>query len=101
MDKELRHYTERHKTPRLQRISPAPLSEELNLEGEITLTSREARTGARKLISVPQGLRKRPLWVTIPAGVAEGTRLRLKGLGRSDDEGNRGDLFLVVRLEGN
>ena len=100
MDKGLRHYTERHKTPRLQRISPAPLSEELDLEGEITLTSREARTGARKLISVPQGLRKRPLWVTIPAGVDEGTRLRLKGLGRSDDEGNRGDLFLVVRLEG-
>jgi hypothetical protein len=70
------------------------------MEGEITITPGEARTGARKLISIPQGLRKRPIWVTIPAGVDEGTRLRLKGLGRTDDEGNRGDLFLAVRLEG-
>jgi hypothetical protein len=101
MDEGLRHYTERHKTPRLQRISPALLSEELDLEGEITITPREARAGTRKLISVPQGLRKRPIRVTIPPGVGEGTRLRLSGLGRSDDEGNRGDLFLVVRLEGN
>jgi DnaJ-class molecular chaperone len=36
--------------------------------------------------------------VTIPPDVREGTRLRLKGLGRVDREGNRGDLFLEVRI---
>jgi membrane associated rhomboid family serine protease len=95
----LRHYTERQRTPRLHKVSPAFLSEELDLEGEITITPREARAGARKLISVPHGLRKRPIWVTIPPGIQEGTRLCLSGLGRSDDEGNRGDLFLNVRVE--
>jgi membrane associated rhomboid family serine protease len=100
VNKGLRHYTERQRTPRLHKISPAPVSEELDLEAEMIITPREARAGARKLISVPQGLRKRPIWVTIPTGVQEGTRLRLSGLGRSDDEGNRGDLFLNVRLRG-
>lgn len=36
--------------------------------------------------------------VTIPPGVEEGTRLRLKGLGKKDIDGNRGDLFLEVQI---
>lgn len=96
--KEFRHYTERKRTPRLQTIAPLPLTEDLDLHGEIWITPREAIHGARKLISVPQGLKKRNLMVTIPAGVEEGTRLRLRGLGRVDREGNRGDLFLSVRV---
>jgi DnaJ-class molecular chaperone len=36
--------------------------------------------------------------VTIPPGVRDGTRLRLKGLGKKDIEGNRGDLFLEVEV---
>lgn len=94
----LRYYTERHTTPRLQAISPFEFPEEMDLHGVIRITPREARHGARKLISIPQGLRKRTLIVTIPPGVEEGTRLRLKGLGRKDAEGNRGDLFLEIRI---
>ena len=94
----IRHHTERQRTPRLQKVSPTPSPEELDLEGELIITPREARAGARKMVSVPYGIRRRPIRVTIPPGVEEGTRLRLRGLGRSDDEGNRGDLFLQVRL---
>jgi len=36
--------------------------------------------------------------VTVPAGMEEGKRLRLKGLGKRDAEGNRGDLFLEVEI---
>jgi hypothetical protein len=96
--KDLRHYTERKTTPRLQTISPQSIPEELDLYGEIKITPKEAAQGARKLIAIPQGLKKRNLWVTIPPSVNEGTRLRLKGLGRMDRDGHRGDLFLEVHI---
>jgi len=64
----------------------------LDLHGIIKITSREARSGTRKMISVPQGLRKRALMVTIPPGVEEGTRLRLKGLGKQVKT-ERGEIF--------
>ena len=94
----LRRYTERHRTPRLQTISPQSLPEELDLYGMINVTPKEAHDGAQKLIAIPQGSKKRTLMVTIPAGVEDGTRLRLKGLGRKDTDGNRGDLFLKIRI---
>jgi membrane associated rhomboid family serine protease len=96
--KNLKHYTERKTTSRLQTISPQSLPEELDLYGEIRIMPKEALQGARKLIAVPQGLKKRNIWVTIPKDVREGTRLRLKGLGRVDREGHRGDLFLEVQI---
>jgi hypothetical protein len=94
----LRQHTERQTTPRIQTISPRYPPKELDIYGAITLTRREASYGASKLISIPQGLKKRSLLVTIPPGMHEGTRLRLKGLGQRDREGNRGDLFLEVHL---
>ena len=94
----LRRYTGRQRTPRIQTISPQYPTEELDLYGGISVTPREAYYGTRKLISIPQGLRKRTLMVTIPPGVKEGTRLRLKGLGKKDIDGNRGDLFLEVQI---
>jgi membrane associated rhomboid family serine protease len=94
----LQQHTERQSTPRIQTISPHSPPEELDIYGAITLTPRETSHGARKLISIPQGLKKRSLFVTIPPGVHEGTRLRLKGLGQADRNGNRGDLFLEVRI---
>ena len=98
LNEGLRQYTGRQTTPRLQSISPQEISEELDLHGVIKITPKEARLGARKMISVPQGLRKRTLMVTIPPKVEKGTRLRLRGLGQKDSEGNRGDLFLEVQI---
>jgi len=96
----LRRYTERQITPRLQSIVPQKQPDELDLYGVIEVTSKEAALGTRKLVSIPQGLRKRSLMVSVPPGVKEGTRLRLKGLGQKDSDGNRGDLFLEVRVIG-
>ncbi|MBM4277763.1 MAG: rhomboid family intramembrane serine protease [Deltaproteobacteria bacterium] len=98
MGQQLRHYTDRKATPRLQTISPQSLPEELDLYGEIRIMPKEALHGARKLIAVPQGLKKRNIWVTIPPDTREGTRLRLKGLGSADRDGHHGDLFLEVRI---
>jgi hypothetical protein len=100
LDGGLHRYTGRRTTPRLQAISPHSLPDEVDHYSRIEITSREAFYGTRKLIAIPQGFKKRNLAVTIPPGVREGTRLRLKGLGQKDNDGNRGDLFLEVRITG-
>jgi len=93
-----RQHTERHRTPRIQPLTPLSIPDEWDLHGIIKITDREARSGTRKMISIPQGIKKRTLLVTIPPGVEEGTRLRLKGLGKQGKNGERGDLFLDVNL---
>jgi DnaJ-class molecular chaperone len=45
-----------------------------------------------------RGLRRRKLIVKIPAGITEGTRIRLRGLGRSESN-QTGDLYLKVKIE--
>jgi len=94
----LRQYTGRQRTHPIQPLSPLSFPDELDLHGIIKITPREARFGTRKMISIPQGLKKRTLMVTVPPGVEEGTRLRLKGLGNQGKKGERGDLFLDVHL---
>ena len=94
----LQQYTERKRTPRIQPLTPLSLPNELDLHGILKITPREARFGTKKMISIPQGLKKRTLMVTIPPGAEEGTRLRLKGLGNQSKDGERGDLFLDLHL---
>ena len=91
-------YTERHTTPRLHSISPWDSPDELHSYGVITITPREAQNGARKLVTIPQGSRKKTVVVHVPPGIQEGKVLRLEGLGQKDADGNRGDLFLEVKI---
>ena len=100
MSETVRRQTERHTTPRLQTVRPQYAPEELDSYGSITITSKEAELGTRKVLSVSQELKKRTIMATIPAGVKEGTNLRFQGLGKMDKEGNRGDLYLEVRIRG-
>jgi len=94
----LRQYTERKRTPRIQPLTPLSIPDEFDLQGIIKITPREGRLGTRKMISIPHGIKKRTLMVSIPPGVEEGTRLRLKGLGKQGKDGEQGDLFLDVHL---
>ena len=87
---------EKRKTPRLQVIRPVPSGGGSDLYGVISITPHEAAMGARKLVNVPWGFRKRILRVTVPAGVKPGGKLRLKGLGKILPDGRRGDLLLKV-----
>jgi hypothetical protein len=98
LSRGLRQYTERKRTPLIQPLTPLSIPDEFDLHGIIKLTAREARLGTRKMVSIPHGLKKKTLMVTIPPGVEEGTRLRLKGLGKPGKDGERGDLFLDVHL---
>jgi len=79
-----------------------------DLEAEVTISLEEAYRGASKTITLqtvtagPDGTPQRTskqLAVTIPAGVTEGTRIRLAGQGGAGvGTGAPGDLFLRVRI---
>jgi curved DNA-binding protein len=66
---------------------------------EITLSVTEAYHGGRRFITLegPEG--SRTLEVSIPAGVTDAQRIRLRGQGRPGIAGGSpGDLYLVVRI---
>ncbi|UCD70603.1 MAG: rhomboid family intramembrane serine protease [Syntrophobacterales bacterium] len=86
---------QRRSTPRLQHIRPQ-VEKDLDTHGTIFVTPREALSGARKLVTIPY--RRRTVVVTIPPEMSDGTRLRLRGMGRSSSHGERGDLYLTVKI---
>jgi len=71
-----------------------------DIEAEIPLTLEEAHHGIRRSITLQGPDGPKTLEVTIPAGVREGSLIRLAGQGEPG-VGNApaGDLFLRVRLE--
>jgi DnaJ-class molecular chaperone len=70
-----------------------------NLYGTLTITQYEAMVGARKLITVPQGLQNRLYNVVVPQGVADGQVFRLKHVGKTKSDGTRGDIMLRVKVQ--
>ncbi|MDY6954319.1 MAG: rhomboid family intramembrane serine protease [Thermodesulfobacteriota bacterium] len=98
--KKSRAMTKKHTTPRLQVIHPTAVGYEPDLHGVISVSEREALFGARKLVNVAQGFKKRTFLLTIPEGISDGSRLRLTGMGREISDGSRGDLYLKVQIRG-
>jgi membrane associated rhomboid family serine protease len=90
--------TVRKSTPRLHISRPVPRMGESDLFDVIYITPEEAARGARKLISIPFGYQKKTIVVRIPPGIRDGTKLRLEGMGRKKDGGQRGDLYLQVSV---
>jgi membrane associated rhomboid family serine protease len=89
-------FTRRRTTPRFQRVRPMTRTEDLHSHGSIVLTPREAQQGTRKRISVRY--QRRTVLVTIPPGIENGTRLRLRGMGGKSPTGEIGDLYLTIRI---
>lgn len=88
----------RSKTPHLQVIKTSWSDDEPDLYATIAVSEREAELGVRKLISITGGGKRNTFLLTIPAGVKNGTTLRLRGLGRVSPHGVRGDLYLRVQI---
>ncbi len=95
---KMRRLTAKKKTHRLQVIRPIGPGNDPHLYGTINISSFEALTGTRKLVNIPWGFQKRTFKVIVPAGVKEGSKLRLKGMGKITTGGERGDLFLKVEI---
>ena len=99
VSRQLRQFTAKRKTPRLQVIRPASSGKDPHLYGLIKITPHEAVNGTRKLVNIPLGFQKRSFNVKVPAGIQEGTVLRLKGLGQRRGTRESGDLFLKVTID--
>ncbi len=63
----------------------------------LPLTPDEARDGVKKRITLAPDGQGDDVLVTIPAGVRAGTRLRLRGKGRTTN-GRRGDAYLAIEV---
>jgi hypothetical protein len=96
---KIQQYTRKQHTPKLQTILATPTANDRDLYGTIEISSLEALTGTRKLITIPWGFSKPLYRVTIPPGVREGNRLRLAGMGRSVPGQSKGDIFLTIRIK--
>jgi membrane associated rhomboid family serine protease len=93
-----RDLTKKRTTHRLQVVRPAGSGTGPDLYGVVSITEHEALFGARKLINIAEGFKKRTFFLTIPTGLSEGQKLRLKGMGRRTTEDMRGDLYLKVQI---
>lgn len=82
----------------LQVLNPMGSADDLHLYEIIRVTPHEAAMGAKKMVNIPWGFYKRLYRVSIPAGVTDGTVLRLKGQGKQTSDGGKGDLFLKVSI---
>jgi curved DNA-binding protein len=67
-------------------------------EAEVELTLAEVLKGTSREVRVGSGTKPRRVEVRIPAGVREGSRVRVAGEGGRAGAGRRGDLYLRVRI---
>lgn len=88
----------REKTPRLHLIKSAGAAIG-DLHDRIIISPMEARMGTRKIISVPWGLQRKLIRVSVPPGISHGAVLRLPGVGSPDGDGERRDIYLEVLIE--
>jgi DnaJ-class molecular chaperone len=86
--------------PTTSPAGPARADAALDLAVELRLTPREAADGCRKPVALPAPDGQRELLVSVPPGVRSGSRLRLRGQGRSGPDGRRGDAFVSVKVGG-
>jgi DnaJ-class molecular chaperone len=70
-----------------------------DVEGSAEITLEEAYTGTTRTIELSGGGRTRRVEITIPAGVADGARVRAAGQGgEGSGRSTAGDLFVRVRI---
>jgi len=99
LSRKVRQITKKKRSDRVQVIRPVSFSQNPDSYGTISITKTESIFGARKLINIPEGFKKRTFLLTVPPGTPEGTKLKLPGLGRSLDDKRRGDFYLKVKVE--
>jgi len=66
-----------------------------DLETTVTVMPWEAFLGAEISVPTPEG----PIRIRIPAGTHSGRRLRIAGKGLGKEDGSRGDLHAVARID--
>ena len=101
-DQKINQFTIKKHTPKLQMVmvkGSFDHSKSLDLFGTIDISSIEAISGATKMVTIPWGFYKPLYKVKIPAGIKQGNKLRLSGMGRSIDGKIKGDMYLKVNIK--
>lgn len=81
--------------------APASRSAPTETETDIEIPFQLAVTGGKTELAIDRGDRRETIRVTIPAGVDEGKKIRLRGQGPGDPEsGQAGDLLLRIHVGG-
>ena len=96
---KISRFTTKKHTPKLQMIVTSDSPDNPDLYGNININSIEAIAGTNKMVTIPWGFYKPLYRVKIPAGVKQGTRLKLSGMGKSMPEGVKGDMYLRVNVK--
>ena len=65
-----------------------------DVEAELTLNLEDAHRGGNMQLTIPNG---RTVTVKLPAGVGEGKKIKLKGMGNPTQRGV-GDLYLIIKI---
>ena len=65
-----------------------------DVEAELTLNLEDAHRGGNMQLTIPNG---RTVTVKLPAGVGEGKKIKLKGMGNPTQRGT-GDLYLIIKI---
>jgi hypothetical protein len=99
VSRRVRHITKKNTSDRIQVVRPVSLGQDPHRYGNLTITKRESLFGARKLVNIPEGFKRRLYVVIVPPGTSEASKLRLSGMGRRSDDGRVGDLYLKVNIE--
>jgi DnaJ-class molecular chaperone len=82
----------------LRKLLGIEYTPDLDLHIELELSPEEATTGGEKEVNYKRGKRKKKLMVRIPPEVKPGTRIRLKGMGLTENK-KAGDLYLHIRIK--
>ncbi len=76
-----------------------PASQDLDQHIELKVSPLEAANGGEKDLSYTRDKKKKRLKVKIPPGIKQGTKIRLHGMGATDNE-RHGDLYLHIKIKG-
>lgn len=75
--------------------------EDLDSKAELHIGVTEAICGCKKTFTVNTPGKSKPETITlkIPAGTADGTKMKLKGRGQIGFDGSKGNLILVIKVD--
>jgi curved DNA-binding protein len=82
---------------RSRQQAPPPPQRGADLEHEVTLTFMQAVRGVTLPLQIDREGKRETIEIKIPAGVNDGSRIRIKGRGHGEI-GSAGDLFIITRV---
>ena len=79
------------------RMRPAP-QRGADVEHAVTLTFAQAARGTTLPLQINRDGKQETIEVKVPAGVKDGSRVRIRGRGQQSPAGESGDLFIVTQV---